>query len=88
MPLERGQVLLSLRGRDKGYLLALVGTDGDYLLVCDGKERPLERPKKKSPKHLKVLPYVLSEEQLKANGRIKRALRSVDFSQEGVEQYV
>ena len=44
--------MISRAGRDKGRLLAVVGTDGDLVLVADGKERPLARPKKKNPKHL------------------------------------
>ncbi len=52
MDLNIGTVVISMAGRDKGYPLAVVGFDGKYVLVSDGKERPLSRPKKKNPLHL------------------------------------
>lgn len=52
MEFEAGMVVISRAGRDKGYFMAVVGREGESLLVADGKERPLCRPKKKNPKHL------------------------------------
>lgn len=52
MEFEAGTVVISKAGRDKGYFMAVVGREGENLLVADGKERPLCRPKKKNPKHL------------------------------------
>ncbi len=44
--LRRGQVVLSLAGRDKDRLMAVLGEAPDGgVLVADGKERPLQRPK-------------------------------------------
>ncbi len=52
MEIVKGTVVISRAGRDKGYPLAVTGFDGRYVLVADGKERPLARPKKKNPLHL------------------------------------
>ena len=52
MELEKGMVVISRAGRDKGKPQAVVGFDGNFVLVADGKERPLARPKKKNPIHL------------------------------------
>lgn len=52
MDLKKGTVVISRAGRDKGHALAVVGTEDGYVLVADGKERPLARPKKKNPMHL------------------------------------
>lgn len=52
MDLVKGTVVISKAGRDKGKPLAVVGISGDRVLVADGKERPLSRPKKKNPLHL------------------------------------
>ena len=52
MDLIKGTVVISKAGRDKGHALAVVGTEDGYVLVADGKERPLARPKKKNPMHL------------------------------------
>ena len=47
--LTRGCVILSLAGRDKGRLMAVLQIDTDGTLwVADGKERPLARPKRKT----------------------------------------
>jgi ribosomal protein L14E/L6E/L27E len=52
MDLKVGTVVISKAGRDKGHPLAVVGTDGKFIFVADGKERPLSRPKKKNPIHV------------------------------------
>ena len=44
-------IVRSLAGRDKGALFCVVGTEGAYLLLCDGKRRRVERPKRKKAIH-------------------------------------
>ncbi len=45
---------VSRMGHDKGRLYLTVKViDADFVLVCDGKVRKLENPKKKRFKHLK-----------------------------------
>lgn len=51
MDLRRGDVVRSLAGHDKGTLFCVVDTDGDFLLLADGKERKLHAPKRKRRKH-------------------------------------
>lgn len=51
MDLERGDVVRSLAGHDKGALFCVVDTEGDFLLLADGKERKLNSPKRKRRKH-------------------------------------
>ena len=64
MEFETGMVVISKAGRDKGYFMAVVGREGENLLVSDGKERPLCRPKKKNPKHLQKTNRKIDLEQL------------------------
>lgn len=52
MDFQKGDIVLSLAGRDKGSLLAVTGEKNGLILVCDGRERPLERAKVKNPRHL------------------------------------
>lgn len=75
--MQIGQVVISLAGRDAGYPAAVVGRLGGMFLICDGKERPLENPKRKNPKHLTVTEYVLSSEQMRSNKSLKTALRAI-----------
>lgn len=75
MEIQRGQVVRSICGRDKGCFLTVIGTEGPCLLVADGKRRPLERPKKKKPFHVAATGTVLEEPALQTNRQIRSALR-------------
>lgn len=46
-------LVVSTAGRDTGELFYVIGTDGVYLKLADGRGRPLERPKLKKSKHVK-----------------------------------
>ena len=49
-------VVLSEAGHDAGKLFYCVGTDSVYLMLANGKDRTLEKPKRKKRKHVqKVL---------------------------------
>ena len=82
MELVKGSVVISKAGRDKGYYLAVTKITDDGVYVCDGKERPVERPKKKNTLHLAVTRYVLSEEETATNRSLKRALNRFSSSEE------
>ena len=69
-----GQIVCSKNGRDKGYFLVTVKEEDSFVFVCDGKERPLERPKRKNVKHLSFTNTVLSEDSFKTNKSLKKAL--------------
>jgi len=57
-----GRVVISKCGRDKGKLFVIVGFAGeDLMLVCDGKLRLVENPKKKKMKHLRFTDKSLDE---------------------------
>lgn len=70
-----GQIVCSLSGKDKGYFMVIVGqTDDKYLLVSDGKHRKLDNPKQKNIKHLGFVGKTLSDEQLKSDKSIRKAI--------------
>ena len=49
-------VVLSTTGRDKGNNFYVIGIEGDFLFLANGKDRTLDRPKRKKQKHVqKVL---------------------------------
>lgn len=75
MEVQKGQVVRSLAGHDKGGFLAVVQVAPPFALVCDGKRRPLERPKRKKLFHLAPTATVLPEEALRTNRQIRSALR-------------
>ena len=54
--LQIADVVVSLAGRDKDKMFYVIGTEGDLLLLANGKDRTLDRPKRKKQKHVqKVL---------------------------------
>ena len=75
MEVQRGQVVRSLAGHDKGGFLAVVQVAPPFAFVCDGKRRPLERPKRTKLFHLAPTATVLPEEALRTNRQIRSALR-------------
>ncbi|MBO5859242.1 MAG: KOW domain-containing RNA-binding protein [Clostridia bacterium] len=72
--LERGRVVISLAGRDKDKLLAVMQEENGLVLVCDGKERPVDRPKSKNIRHVEITQSLLSEEEIATNRALKKAL--------------
>ena len=71
------QVVLSLAGRDKGQLLAVVQEDENGVWLADGKRRPLEHPKCKNPRHIRPTPTVLDREAMTTNRALSRAIRTI-----------
>ena len=74
----RGQVVKSLAGRDKGYLLTVISADEAHVFVCDGKERPVDRPKSKNIRHVEYVGASLSEAEMATNRMLKKALARLD----------
>ena len=50
--MKTGSVVISLAGHDKGFVYVVLGSENEFLLVCDGKNKTLSSPKKKNIKHL------------------------------------
>ena len=65
----------SRAGHDCGTFFAVLSVAGRFAMICDGKERPLDRPKKKSLKHLCSTQIVFSEDDLTTIKHVRAALR-------------
>lgn len=76
MELTLGSIVRSRAGRDKGNYLVVTAVEDNAVLICDGKERPLERPKRKNLKHIAVTTAVLGADDMANNRALRRALRS------------
>ena len=63
-------VVLSTAGRDAGQLFYVIGTDGSFLMLVNGKDRTIEKPKKKRTKHTKKV--------LRSETRVAAKLRNGD----------
>ncbi len=74
--MERGTVVIASAGREKGGLYAVVQVlDDRYVLIADGKRRPLEKPKKKNIAHLKRTNHVIT--QITTNRQLRMTLRAI-----------
>ena len=66
MELERGMLVESRAGHDKGCLYIVVGQEGPYVYVCDGRLKTTAKPKKKKAMHVAKqagIPGLLLEKQ-------------------------
>lgn len=52
---EKGMLVKSKAGHDKGKVYVIVGMDETYVYVVDGRLRKLENPKKKKYRHVQVI---------------------------------
>ena len=75
--MEKGTVVRSLAGRDKGALLAVMQSENGSVLVCDGKERPIDRPKSKNIRHVECVGLSVTENDMRTNKALKKALRQI-----------
>ena len=57
-------VVKSLTGHDEGELYVVFRVEGKFVYLVNGKQRPLEKPKKKNIKHVKKVVTISSERVL------------------------
>ena len=63
-------VVVTTAGRDAGSLFYVLETDGIWLTLVNGKDRRIEKPKRKKCKHVKKV--------LRSETRVAEKLRSGD----------
>ncbi len=61
-----GEIVQSIRGRDKGDYFVVAEAGDGFALVVDGKKRKLACPKKKNVKHLRLLPQSVADYGIKS----------------------
>ena len=79
--IQISDVVISVRGRDQGELFYVIGWEGEYLLLANGKNRTLDEPKRKKHKHVekvlrsetRVAAKLLSGDKV-LNGELRRDL--------------
>ena len=76
MDIYPAELVVGLKGRDEGrYFAVMKNIDKDFVLICDGKKRKAERPKKKKIKHIKPLGFILDslKDKLETNVKISNS---------------
>lgn len=74
-------VVVSTAGRDRGEWFYVIAEEPDYLMLANGKDRRLEKPKRKKRKHVqkvlrsetRVAAKILSGDKV-LNGELRRDL--------------
>lgn len=79
---KRGSVVVSLRGRDSKRLMAVLEVECNRVLAADGRLRPIEKPKRKNPRHLAPTGAVLDETSMATNRNLRRALVQLRMPQQ------
>ena len=68
--LSIADVVVSTAGRDTGELFYVIKTEGEYLLLANGKDRTIDKPKRKKLKH--------TNKVLRSETRVADKLKSGD----------
>ena len=75
MRFEKGSVVIARSGRDRGMAFVVTDVLGErYVLIADGKRRPLEKPKKKNVIHLSAARASIGE--VTSNRQLRKFLNS------------
>ncbi len=77
--ISTGDIVKSIAGRDSGCYFAVMAVSGNYVLICDGKSRKTDKPKRKKVKHLEtgVGHSVFIADKIKNNEKVtNRELKS------------
>ena len=76
MDITTDDVVVSLAGHDKGGVFAVIGLDREYAIIADGRQRKIEKPKKKKRKHLKAIGRLELPSPIATNRELRQALRT------------
>ncbi len=79
MEIKKGCVVKSVSGRDAQRFYLTVKVEDGFAWIADGKVRPLERPKRKNPKHLKKTNLQVRAEDFATNNQLRRLLHPFNY---------
>lgn len=68
-----GRFATSKAGHDKAQLYVIVAEEGDFVSLCDGRLKTIDKPKKKRKKHVQLICRTVKEDLLQRlceNGRV------------------
>lgn len=59
-----GRFATSKAGHDRTQLYVILAEDGDFVSLCDGRLKTIDKPKKKRKKHVQMINRTVNEELL------------------------
>ena len=57
-----GQFVTSKAGHDKDTLYVILAEEGEFVFLCDGRLKPVDKPKRKRKKHIQPISRNVGEE--------------------------
>ncbi|MEG2404462.1 MAG: KOW domain-containing RNA-binding protein [Oscillospiraceae bacterium] len=76
MSFQRGQLVYSKAGRDKGFYAVVNECEG-FVLIANGHQYRINTPKRKNPKHLAPCARIFGEDILAFDKQLKRVLAAL-----------
>lgn len=84
MDIAKSNIVKSTAGRDAGKFFFVLETQGDFLLLADGKSRRVECPKRKRLKHVELVgeSHSLIAEKIRSgekitNSELRKAIAAI-----------
>ena len=77
MELKKGLIVKSLKGHDKGDLLMIADFDEKRVLLCDGKQRKLNKPKVKNLKHIELTEFEVDIKAVDTDRKLRKTLNKI-----------
>lgn len=84
MDIAKSDIVRAVAGRDQGNLFFVLATEGDFLVLADGKKRRIETPKRKRRKHAVFVAHgagavarkIQSDEKV-TNSELRKAIAAI-----------
>ena len=93
MEISRAHLVEATAGREKGKLFYVLETDGEYLLLADGKSRRVEAPKRKKRKHARFIADTgdrvaikIRDSEKVTNSELRKSIASYDSDADNSDQ--
>lgn len=78
--MEIGEIVKSIMGRDSGKYFVIIDISERFVYICNGKLRPLEKPKRKHINHIKTTNII--------NKQIKDKLQKKELNNKELSQFL
>ena len=77
MELKKGLIVKTLKGHDKGDLLMIADFDEKRVLLSDGKQRKLMKPKSKNLKHIEITGLEVDINAVDTDRKLRKTLNKI-----------
>ncbi len=74
--MEKGAIVRSAAGHDKGRLYVVLCAEEKYLFLADGRRRTIEKPKKKQIKHVEFTGAGTDVSKLRLDAHVRKAIKN------------